>query len=186
MIRTLTVAVGVALVVLGASATPVAQPRAPRGFVQPRAADHEAIESQFDDALDADLLRDWMRYLTSRPHHVGSPFGKDVAEFVAARFADWGYDTAIEEFRVLFPTPRVRRLELVAPTRFTAALEEPPLREDATSDQRDEQLPSYNAYSIDGNVSGELVYVNQGVPADYEALERQGIDVRGKIVSWST
>ena len=182
MIRTLTVAVGGTLVVLGASATPVAQPRAPRGFVPPRAADHEAIESRFDDALDADLLRDWMRYLTSRPHHVGSPFGKDVAEFVAARFADWGYDTAIEEFRVLFPTPRVRRLELVAPTRFTAALEEPPLREDATSDQRDEQLPSYNAYSIDGNVSGELVYVNQGVPADYEALERQGIDVRGKIV----
>ena len=69
--------------------------------------------------LEADLLRDWMRHLASRPHNVGSPFGKDVADFVAARFTEWGYDTAIEEFQVLFPTPRLRRLELVAPTRFT-------------------------------------------------------------------
>ena len=182
MIRSLTAGITVALVVLGVSATPVAQPRAPRGFVQPRAAAHEALESRFDASLQAELLRDWMRYLSSRPHHVGSPFGKEVAEFLAARFTEWGYDTAIEEFQVLFPTPRLRRLELVAPTRFTASLEEPTLPEDATSDQRDEQLPSYNAYSIDGNVSGELVYVNYGVPADYIELERRGIDVRGKIV----
>ena len=182
MIRSLRVGVVVALVVLGASATPVAQPEPKRGFVQRRAGAHEALEVRFDAALEADLLRDWMRYLASRPHHVGSPFGKDVADFVAARFTEWGYDTAIEEFQVLFPTPRLRRLELVAPTRFTASLEEPPLAEDATSGQQDEQLPSYNAYSIDGNVSGELVYVNYGVPADYEDLERRGIDVRGKII----
>ena len=182
MIRSLRVGVVVALVVLGASATPVAQPEPKRGFVQRRAGAHEALEVRFDAALEADLLRDWMRYLASRPHHVGSPFGKDVADFVAARFTEWGYDTAIEEFQVLFPTPRLRRLELVAPTRFTASLEEPPLAEDATSGQQDEQLPAYNAYSIDGNVSGELVYVNYGVPADYEDLERRGIDVRGKII----
>ncbi len=182
MIRSPRVGIAVALVVLGASATPTAQPGPLRGFVQPRAAAHTTLESRFDAALDADLLRDWMRYLASRPHHVGSPFGKDVADFVAARFTEWGYDTVIEKFEVLFPTPRLRRLELVAPTRFTASLVEPPLAEDATSTQQDEQLPSYNAYSIDGNVSGELVYVNYGVPADYEDLERHGIDVRGKIV----
>jgi N-acetylated-alpha-linked acidic dipeptidase len=166
---------------LGAVAMPVAQPQAPRGFVQTRAADHTALESRFDAALEAEQLRDWMRHLASRPHHVGSPFGKEVAEFVAARFTEWGYDTVIEEFQVLFPTPRLRRLEMVAPTRFTASLEEPALADDATSGQQDEQLPSYNAYSIDGNVSGELVYVNYGVPADYDELERRGIDVRGKI-----
>ena len=182
MIRSLRVGIVVALVVLGASGTPVAQPGPKRGFVQLRAGAHEALELRFDAALEADLLRDWMRHLASRPHHVGSPFGKDVADFVAARFTEWGYDTAIEEFQVLFPTPRLRRLELVAPTRFTASLKEPPLAEDATSDQQDEQLPSYNAYSVDGNVSSELVYVNYGVPADYEDLERRGIDVRGKIV----
>ena len=172
----------VASVVLAASATAGAQPTPTRGFVQTRAAAQEALESRFDTALDPDLLRDWMRYLASRPHHVGSPFGKEVADFVAARFTAWGYDTTIEEFQVLFPTPRLRRLELVAPTRFTASLAEPSLEEDATSGQQDEQLPSYNAYSIDGNVSGELVYVNYGVPADYDELDRRGIDVRGKIV----
>ena len=182
MIRSLRVGMVAALVALAVSAVPVAQPEPKRGFVPSRAGAHEALEVRFDAALEADLLRDWMRHLASRPHHVGSPFGKDVADFVAARFTEWGYDTAIEEFQVLFPTPRLRRLELVAPTRFTASLEEPPLAQDATSDQRDEQLPSYNAYSIDGNVSGELVYVNYGVPADYEDLERRGIDVRGKII----
>ena len=182
MIRSLRVGIVMALVVLWASATPVAQPGPKRGFVQPRAEAHEALELRFDAALEADLLRDWMQHLASRPHHVGSPFGKEVADFVAARFTEWGYDSAIEEFQVLFPTPRLRRLEMVAPTRFRASLEEPPLVEDATSHQQDEQLPSYNAYSIDGNVSGELVYVNYGVPDDYDALERLGIDVRGKIV----
>ena len=182
MIRSLRVGIVMALVVLGASATPVAQPGPKRGFVQARAEAHAALELRFDAALEADLLRDWMQHLASRPHHVGSPFGKEVADFVAARFTEWGYDTAIEEFQVLFSTPRLRRLELVAPTRFTASLAEPPLEEDATSGQQDEQLPSYNAYSIDGNVSGQLVYVNYGVPADYDALERLGIDVRGKIV----
>lgn len=182
MIRSLRVGIVAALVVLGTSATPVAQPEPKRGFVQSHAEAHEALELRFDAALEPDLLRDWMRHLASRPHHVGSPFGKEVADFVAARFTEWGYDTSIEEFGVLFPTPRLRRLELVAPTRFTASLAEPPLAEDATSDQQAEQLPSYNAYSIDGNISGELVYVNYGVPADYEELERRGIDVRGAIV----
>jgi len=180
--RSLTIRISMSLVVLGASSTLVAQRQAPRGFVQTRASAHDALEARFDAALEAEQLRDWMRQLTSRPHHVGSPFGKEVADFVAARFTEWGFDTAIEEFQVLFPTPRLRRLELVAPTRFTASLEEPTLPGDATSDQKDEQLPSYNAYSIDGDVSGELVYVNYGVPDDYEELARRGIDVRGKIV----
>ena len=152
------------------------------GFVGERATAHRALEARFDAALGADNLREWLRHLSSRPHHVGSPFGKEVAEFVAERFREWGYDTEIETFRVLFPTPRLRRLEMTAPSRFTAALAEPVLAEDGTSGQVDEQLPSYNAYSIDGQVSGELVYVNYGVPDDYDALARRGIDVAGKIV----
>ena len=120
--------------------------------------------------------------MAARPHHAGSPYGKEVAEFIAGQFKSWGYDTAIAEYHVLLPTPVVRRVELVAPTKFTASLDEPALKEDATSGQSAEQLPAYNAYSIDGDVTGELVYVNYGVPADYEELDRHGIDVRGKIV----
>ena len=152
------------------------------GFAGDRADEQRALEARFDAELDAENLRGWMERLSARPHHVGSPYGREIADFLVERFRAWGYDAEIETFHVLFPTPRVRRLEMVAPTRFTAGLEEPMLPEDATSDQKDEQLPSYNAYSIDGNVTGELVYVNYGVPDDYDELERRGIDVTGKIV----
>jgi N-acetylated-alpha-linked acidic dipeptidase len=150
------------------------------GFKDP--ARQHALEAQFDAKLNHENLRSWMKRMTARPHHTGSPFGKDNAEFMAALFKSWGYETAIERFDVLFPTPKVRVVELLAPVKFTAKLAEPALKEDATSNQADEILPVYNAYSTDGDVTGELVYVNYGVPADYEVLERNGIDVKGKIV----
>jgi N-acetylated-alpha-linked acidic dipeptidase len=152
------------------------------GFGRARAAAQRALEARFDAQLRAENLRQWMRRLSAHPHPVGSPWGKENAEFMAGLFRSWGYDTRIEEFQVLFPTPKLRRLELVAPERFTAALAETPLAGDPTSGQTAEQLPVYNAYSVDGDVTGELVYVNYGVPRDYEELERRGIDVRGKIV----
>ena len=165
---------------------PIGHPRAAEGpitgFPGAQTEVQRQLEVRFDAGLNPDDLRTWMEYLSSRPHHVGSPFGREVAEFIAERFREWGYETVVETYQVLFPTPRVRRLEMLAPTRFTAALEEPALSEDRTSDQKDEQLPSYNAYSIDGDVTGELVYVNYGVPGDYDELERRGIDVAGKIV----
>src|SRR5262249_61155963 len=87
----------------------------------------------------------------------------------------------IETFDVILPTRKDRVVEPTAPPRFTARLREPALREDATSSQAAEQLPVYNAYSIDGDVEAPLVYVNYGVPDDYETLERYGVDVKGKI-----
>src|SRR5881275_2472406 len=152
------------------------------GFSAAGAEKERQLESQFDSQLNRDHLRDWMKRLSARPHHVGSAYDKDNAEFIAGLLKSWGYDTHIESFDVLFPTPKSRLLELVAPTHFTAKLQEPPLAQDATSGQTAEQLPTYNAYSTDGDVTGELVYANYGIPADYDILERNGIDVRGKIV----
>jgi N-acetylated-alpha-linked acidic dipeptidase len=123
-----------------------------------------------------------MQRLSARPHHVGSPYGKDNAEWLLAQFKSYGWDAKIEQFDVLFPTPKERVLELVAPTRFRAKLQEPALAVDPTSNQHSEQLPTYNAYSADGDVTAPLVYVNYGVPADYEELERRGISVKGAIV----
>src|SRR4029453_10030566 len=120
--------------------------------------------------------------LSARPHHIGSPYGKENAEFIASQFRSWGFDTQIEEFSVLFPTPKSRLLELVSPEKFTAKLAEPAISEDATSKQTTEQLPVYNAYSVDGDVTAPLVYVNYGVPRDYDELATRGIDVKGKIV----
>jgi N-acetylated-alpha-linked acidic dipeptidase len=123
-----------------------------------------------------------MQRLTARPHHVGSPYDKDNAEWIAAKLKGWGLDAQIESFDVLFPTPKERLVEMIEPVKFTAKLEEPPVAGDPTSDQKSEQLPVYNAYSIDGDVTAPLVFVNQGIPADYEQLERMGISVSGAIV----
>jgi N-acetylated-alpha-linked acidic dipeptidase len=127
-------------------------------------------------------LRDYMQRLSARPHHVGSPYDKDNAEWMLAKFKEWGLDANIETFDVLFPTPKARVVELVEPTKFTAKLQEPALAIDPTSNQQTEQLPTYNAYSADGDVTAPLVYVNYGIPDDYQKLERMGVSVKGAIV----
>ncbi len=152
------------------------------GFSAENSAKQKQLEAKFDSYLKAENLRTWMKKLSARPHHVGSPYDKENAEFIAAQFKSWGFDTNIEQFDVLFPTPKTRLLEMTAPEKFTAKLEEPELKEDATSNQKSEQLPTYNAYSADGDVTSDLVFVNYGIPADYEELEKRGIDVKGKIV----
>ena len=139
-------------------------------------------ESRFRAIPDPANLRSYMQRLSAHPHHVGSPYDKDNAEWILAHFKEWGLDAHIEQFDVLFPTPKVRLLEMVSPTRFTAKLEEPALAVDPTSNQKSEQLPTYNAYSIDGDVTAPLVFVNYGLPEDYEKLDRLGISVKGSIV----
>jgi N-acetylated-alpha-linked acidic dipeptidase len=152
------------------------------GFNEARAKTQLDWEKQFDAELNARNLDTWMQFLTSHPHHVGSPQGKANAEYMAGLFRSWGYQTEIVQYDVLFPTPKTRVLELMGSKPYKAKLEEPALKEDRTSGQKAEQLPSYNAYSADGDVTAELVFVNRGIPADYDELERMGISVKGKIV----
>jgi N-acetylated-alpha-linked acidic dipeptidase len=152
------------------------------GYKGSSEAEQKAREKQFDSGLSRTNLQEWLKKLSARPHHLGSPAGKDNAEFIAEQFRSWGYQVDIETFYPLFPTPKLRKLEMIAPERFTAKLEEPVLAQDSTSGVRENQLPVYNAYSIDGDVTGQLVYVNYGVPADYDVLAEHGIDVKGKVV----
>ncbi len=152
------------------------------GFSPGSSSKQSELEKKFDQSLKRENLREWMKFLSARPHHVGSPKGKENAEFMLKLFQSWGYDAKIERFDVLFPTPKTRLLEMTLPEKFTAKLDEPLVAGDATSGQKDEQLPSYNAFSIDGDVTAPLVYVNYGIPRDYDELERRGIDVKGKIV----
>ena len=152
------------------------------GFVPARLDAQRALEARFDAQLSTANLKAWLTQLAGRPHHAGSPHGKANVDFMARLLREWGYQVEITQYDVLFPTPTLRRLELVAPTKFSARLAEPALAEDALSKLQAEALPTFNMYSIDGDVTGDLVYVNYGVPADYEALERRGIDVKGKIV----
>jgi N-acetylated-alpha-linked acidic dipeptidase len=164
------------------AAQPAPQPAPLFGFGADSAGKERALEAQFDAKVSRENLRAWMQRLSARPHHLGSAYGKQNAEFIAELFRGWGYETKIEQFDVLFPTPKTRVLELIAPERYTAKLEEPAIDGDPTTPQKDEQLPTYNAYSVDGDVTGDLVYVNYGIPKDYEELEKRGIDVKGKIV----
>lgn len=153
-----------------------------QGFSKASAATQQALEKKFDEQLKSSNVEEYLKQMSSRPHHLGSPGSKAVAEYIADKFKSWGYQTTIETYYVLFPTPKTRLLEMTAPKKFTASLKEPALKEDATSGQVNEQLPVYNAWSADGDVAGDLVFVNYGVPSDYEQLEKLGIDVKGKIV----
>jgi N-acetylated-alpha-linked acidic dipeptidase len=154
----------------------------PLGFSTSGARAELQWEAKFKAVPSPDTIRETIRRLSAYPHHVGSPHDKENAEWILARFKQWGLDAHIERFDVLFPTPKERVVELVAPTRFVAKLREPAVKGDPTSGQLDMRLPPYNAYSADGDVTAPLVYVNYGIPADYEELERRGISVKGAIV----
>lgn len=152
------------------------------GYSAQGAALESEWEQKFQDGISADNIRENMQRLSARPHHVGSPYDKDNAEWILAKFKQWGFDARIERFEVLFPTPKTRVVEMLKPTSFRAQLQEPPVPGDPTSGQTSEQLPTYNAYSADGDVTAPLVYVNYGNREDYEELDRFGISVKGAIV----
>lgn len=153
-----------------------------RGYTPQDSANEVNWEQKFRAIPEPDRIRENMRRLSARPHHVGSPYDKDNAEWLLAQLKSYGLDAQIEQFSALFPTPKSRKLELLGGQPFTAKLQEPPLSVDPTSNQASEQLPTYNAYSRDGDVTAPLVYVNYGRPEDYEVLERMGVSVKGAIV----
>jgi len=153
-----------------------------RGYSNDSAKTERDWETKFRAIPEPANMRAYMERLSARPHHVGSPYDKDNAEWLLSKLKEFGLDAKIESFDVLFPTPKLRSLELIEPTKFTAKLAEPTIAQDPTSSQHDEQLPVYNAYSIDGDVTAPLVYVNYGIPEDYEMLDRLGVSVKGAIV----
>lgn len=177
------------LVLVGAAQTgaqPTAQTILPAkpldGFTTADASRQFALEARFDGYLDAARLGSRLKIMSSHPHHVGSPGDQAVAAYIYDQFKSFGFQVTVDTFYVLFPTPKTRELELIAPTHYKALLAERAVKGDSTSGQADEQLPSYNAWSADGDVTGELIYVNYGLPEDYDRLSRMGIDVKGKIV----
>ena len=153
-----------------------------QGFSSAGTAAEVQLEQRFDSDLSAADLRAWMEQMSSEPNHVGSPHDKANAEFELKMFREWGWDANIETFSVLYPTPREVAVELIAPTHFAARLTEPAIAGDRTSSKTKDELPAYNVYGADGDVTAELVYVNQGMPEDYKELERQGVSVKGRIV----
>ena len=152
-----------------------------RGFTRGQSAKQRALEEKIKKIPQPSNVREYIRVMSEEPHHTGSEAGRKVARYVLNKFIEWGLDAEIEEFDGLMPTPRERHLEMLEPEQYVATLKEPAIPEDKDSSDLG-QLPTYNAYSPDGDVSGQLVYVNYGMPADYERLEELGVDVKGKLV----
>src|SRR6201984_801727 len=139
-------------------------------------------EEKFKAIPSPQLMREYMQRLSARPHNVCTPYDKDSAEWLGKKFKEFGLDTHIETFDILYPTPKERAVELVSGgPKFVAKLQEPRVPGDPSWSQQSEQLPTYNAYSIDGDVTAPLVFVNYGLPRDYEQLERLGVSAKGAI-----
>jgi N-acetylated-alpha-linked acidic dipeptidase len=153
-----------------------------RGAPPPVPWDEATLELNFDALIHPNDLRDWMKLLSSQPNHVGSPHNKANADRILSWFKTWGWDAHIETFWVLYPTPISETLELVAPKRFEATLQEPPIPGDSSATATDPALPAYVDYQGDGDVTAGLVYVNYGMQDDYKTLDRLGVSVKDRIV----
>ncbi len=152
------------------------------GFTPENTKKQQQLEVAFESKLKASNLDKWMQRMAAEPHWVGTAYGEKNANWIQKQFKSWGYDAKIETYHVLFPYPKIRLLELKSPTPYKAKLKAVPVAGDEFTAQGDALLPSYNAFSRDGDVTAELVFVNYGIPRDYEILEKLGIDVKGKIV----
>src|SRR5260370_1152706 len=167
-------AIAAGLLALATAHAAAAGESAAFGFSPAQFPRQQALEQRFDAELNPTDLRAWLQRLSSEANHVGSPHDKANAEFIRDLLRQWGWDAQIEVFEVLYPTLRAHSLELVAPVKFTASLREPSIEGDATSTRTD-GLPPYNEYGADGDVTGQLVYLNYGMPADYKELARLGV-----------
>ena len=153
-----------------------------RGFLPGQWQEQQALEERFRGVPDPERLREYMEFMTEEPHIAGLGHGsRRVAEYALEKFRSFGLDAAIEETEALMPLPVDRHVEVLGPEPYTLRLAEPGVPED--KDSSDEgRLPSYHAYAADGDVTGEVIYVNYGIPEDYEKLAELGLSVEGKIV----
>jgi N-acetylated-alpha-linked acidic dipeptidase len=152
-----------------------------RGFPGDGVAAQGALEERFRAVPAAAGRRESRRAMSAEPHGAGRPGSKVVADYALEKFRAFGLSASIEELEAYMPWPTERRLEMVQPTGRAMLIQEPPVPQDPDSLDAD-QTPTYNAYSADGEVTGEVVYVNYGMPADYLELEKAGVSVKGKIV----
>jgi N-acetylated-alpha-linked acidic dipeptidase len=145
-------------------------------------AEQAAREAAFDASLSAAEQQDWLKQMSSAPNHVSSPHDRANADFILAQFKAWGWDAHIETFMVPYPVPISTTVELTGAQPVKLGGQEPPVAGDATSSNTAGALPPYVAFQGDGDVTADVVYANYGLPDDYKALARRGIDVKGKIV----
>ena len=152
-----------------------------RGFPEDEAKQRQPFEQRLRATAESNKIREYMTRMAAEPHHAGSAASRSVAEYALGKFKEFGLEARIETFDALIPYPTQRLLEVVGPVRHVAKLREPIVADDPDSSDAN-QLPTFNAYSGNGEVTAEAVYVNYGMPEDYALLKLKGIEVRGKVV----
>ncbi|MGD0435058.1 MAG: M28 family peptidase [Bryobacteraceae bacterium] len=152
-----------------------------RGFPQSDGASERALEKKAIAIPQASRQKIYLERMAKVPHHAGSAASQAVAEYALGLLKEFGLDAHIENYEALIPYPTARSLEMVSPVKFRATLKEPAISQDSYT-SNPTQLPTFNAYSAAGDITAPLIYVNYGMPDDYEYLAKQGIDVKGKIV----
>jgi len=152
------------------------------GFISSRAEKEVQLENRLPAIISTDSLAVYHRAFTAEPHHAGTRENLKLGNDYANLLRRFGFDEVrLYRYKVLLPRPVERVVELVAPERVSLKLAEPPLAEDPDT-RKSGVLPTFNAYSADGEVTAEVVYVNYGIPEDYAVLDSLGISVKGKIV----
>ncbi|MFN2455195.1 MAG: M28 family metallopeptidase [Pyrinomonadaceae bacterium] len=152
------------------------------GFAPNEAAQQRRFEEQFRAVPKPASAREHLRRLTAEPHVAGSMEDYKTAVYVRDQLRGYGIAAEMEEYQVLLPLPKQPSVvEMVAPRRERLKVQEEVIAEDATSASR-KIVPLFNGYSATGDVTAPLVYVNYGLPEDYDAVKKLGVDVKGKIV----
>jgi N-acetylated-alpha-linked acidic dipeptidase len=158
-----------------------AQEKTLLGFSPASTAKQKQYELGVLETPSNERIDEYHRVMTSAPHHAGTPSNAEFADYYAGLLRDFGFDEVImNRYEVLLPRPKIREVTLLGPEKYELKLAEPPLAVDPDTESPD-VLPTYNAYAADGDVTGEVVYVNYGLPSDYEVLESLGVSVEGKI-----
>ena len=150
------------------------------GFTKNSAENQRQIEQQFLALPRAENAEKYLSKLTEEPHIAGSPASRAVAEFINQKYLEWGLESKLVEYHAYLPYPKTVRLTLLEPDTVELNLKEPSWKFDKDSYDRRAVMP-FNAYSPGGEVTAQVIYVNRGLPDDYEKLAELGVNIRGKI-----
>jgi N-acetylated-alpha-linked acidic dipeptidase len=168
------------LVFLGAASLRAQQGAALPGYTPAAAAAERALEAQAIARPDPARAREHSRRLSAETHVSGTPAQARTRDYVIEQMRAMGLETEVRRYDVFMPHPTSAQLWRVSPTVRALSLAEPAVAGDPTSALA--QYPTVNGYSGQGDVTGDVVYVNYGLIEDYAQLDSIGVPVRGRIV----
>jgi N-acetylated-alpha-linked acidic dipeptidase len=166
----------------GALAQTVPSPVPLLGFAPASRAAESQAETRAIAVPTPENARRWLKTLTQEPHVAGTPADYRTATFVRDRLQEWGWKVEIVPFEVLLNYPSGKPLlQLLRPRSEGLSVDEAPIRGDKDSAST-AAFGAFHGYGMGGTARGQVVYVNYGRDEDFEALEKQGIPVKGKVV----